>query len=207
MKPVRILSVDDHYIVVEGIRSLLQRVSAVEILGSASDAESCMRFLDRRIPDLILLDISLPHTSGIDLCKAIHEKYPRIRILGLSTFKEQSFVRNMLDNGASGYVLKNAGIDELMIAIQTAMKGGKYLSDEVAAALSDQQIDPAAPVITRREKEVLNLIAEGYTNNEIAGRLFVSVTTVDSHRKNLLTKFGAGNTAALVKLAVKMQII
>ena len=136
MKPVRILIVDDHYIVVEGIRSLLQRVSAVEILGSASDAESCMRFLDRRIPDLILLDISLPHTSGIDLCKAIHEKYPRIRILGLSTFKEQSFVRNMLDNGASGYVLKNAGIDELMIAIQTAMKGGKYLSDEVAAAIA-----------------------------------------------------------------------
>ena len=148
------------------------------------------------------MDVNLPDKSGIELCKEVIIKYPAILILGLSTFNQQSFIEKMMNNGASGYVLKNATQQELMEAIETVMKGRQYLSFEVAQSLRKNEKDNL-PVITRREKEVLELIADGMTNNEIAEKLFISSTTVDTHRKNLLAKFNARNTAELVKLSHK----
>jgi len=197
--------VDDHYMVIEGIRSLLQYEKEIEWAGHAMSAASCLAFLERQLPDVILMDINLPDKSGIELCKEVRERYPSVFMIGLSTFSQQSFVRKMMENGASGYVLKNATRQELVAAIQDVVKGKLYLSEEASQLL--KQAGPAAVVLTRRENEVLELIAEGLTNNEIAQRLFISITTVDTHRKNLLMKLDAKNTAALVSRAVKLELI
>jgi DNA-binding NarL/FixJ family response regulator len=203
---IKIFITDDHYMVIEGIRSLLQHEPQIEWMGHASNAASCLAYLQSHRPDVILMDINMPDKSGIDLCKEVKEKYPGIFVVGLSTFNQQSFIHKMMENGASGYVLKNATQAELMEAIVTAAKGKTYLSDEAAAAL--RKIETShTPVITRREKEVLALIAEGLTNAEIATKLFISTATVDTHRKNLLIKFQTKNTASLVKTAMQLQLI
>lgn len=197
---------DDHYMVIEGIRSLLQNEPSVEWAGHASTAASCLGFLQQQLPDIILMDISLPDMSGIDLCKLVKEKYPSVFVIGLSTFNQQSFIQKMMTNGASGYVLKNASQHELMEAIEAVANGKTFFSDEAAAIL--RKVDNStSPVITRREKEVLELLADGLTNNELAAKLFVSTTTVDTHRKNLLAKLKAKNTAELIKLAFVHKLI
>ena len=166
---------------------------------------ACLAFLKQQLPDVILMDISMPDKSGIDLCKEVKEKYPSVFIVGLSTFNQQSFIQKMMDNGASGYVLKNATQEELMEAIEAVVKGKIYLSEEASNTLrKDDTIDI---ILTRREKEVLELIAGGLTNAEIAQKLFISVTTVDTHRKNLLAKFDVKNTALLIRTAVQRQMI
>jgi DNA-binding NarL/FixJ family response regulator len=201
----KVFIVDDHYMVIEGIRSLLQNEKDIEWMGHATNAASCLSFLQNQLPDIILMDISMPDKSGIDLCKEVKAKYPSVFIIGLSTFNQQSFISKMMDNGASGYVLKNATQEELMEAIELVAKGKTYLSDEVSKVLRKQ--DDANIVLTRREKEVLELIADGLTNNEIGAKLFISPSTVDTHRKNLLAKFEAKNTASLIHIASQLQFI
>ncbi|MFZ1528080.1 MAG: response regulator transcription factor [Ferruginibacter sp.] len=203
---IKVFITDDHYMVIEGIRSLLQNEQGIEWMGHASNAGSCLAFLAEQRPDVILMDISMPGMSGIDLCREVKQKYPSVNVIGLSTFNQHSFISKMMENGASGYVLKNATQAELMEAIGEVAKGKIFLSDEAAASLrKDNNVQ--APVITRREKEVLELIAEGLTNAEIATKLFISIATVDTHRKNLLVKFQTKNTASLVKTAVQLQLI
>lgn len=202
---VKVFIVDDHYMVVEGIRSLLNKKNTIEWSGHAMNAASCMAFLNQQQPDVILMDINLPDLSGIELCAKVKEKYPGIFILGLSTFNQISYIQKMIDNGASGYVLKNATSEELIEAIMTVVSGKQYLSHAVAQNLRKQQIKDV--IITRREKEVLELIAEGLTNVEIANQLFISDTTVETHRRNLLAKFNVRNVASLVKTAMKMHIL
>lgn len=206
MMRIKVFVTDDHYMVVEGLRSLLQNEKNIEWLGHASNADSCLAFLHEQLPDVILMDINMPGKSGIELCKAVKEKYPSVLVIGLSTFNQQSFIQKMMDNGASGYVLKNATQEELMEAIQAVAIGKTYLSEEAATSLR-KYAESEIPVITRREKEVLGLIADGMTNNEIAQKLFISTTTVDSHRKNLLTKFEAKNTALLIRTAAQLHFI
>jgi DNA-binding NarL/FixJ family response regulator len=203
---IKIFIVDDHYMVIEGIRSLLQYEKSIDWLGHAMNADSCIAFLRQQQPDIILMDINLPDKSGIDLCREVKEKFPSVFIIGLSTFNQQSFIQKMLDNGASGYVLKNASQTELMEAIQTVAKGKIFLSDEAALSIRKSNVT-GIPVLTRREKEVLELIAEGMTNNEIAQKLFISTTTVDTHRKNLLAKIEAKNTASLIRIATQLKLI
>ena len=206
MMRIKVFVTDDHYMVVEGLRSLLQNEKNIEWLGHASNADSCLAFLHKQLPDVILMDINMPGKSGIELCKAVKEKYPSVLVIGLSTFNQQSFIQKMMDNGASGYVFKNATQEELMEAIQAVAIGKTYLSEEAATSLR-KYAESEIPVITRREKEVLGLIADGMTNNEIAQKLFISTTTVDSHRKNLLTKFEAKNTALLIRTAAQLHFI
>ncbi len=202
---IKVFIVDDHYMVIEGIRSLLQNEKSVEWAGHATNAASCFAFLQQHQPDVILMDINLPDKSGIDLCKEVKEKYPSIFIIGLSTFNQQSFIQKMMDNGASGYVLKNATQEELMEAIEAVTKGKIYLSNEASQTL--RRNESTNIVLTRREKEVLELIAEGMTNNVIAQKLFISPSTVDTHRKNLLAKLKAKNTASLIRMASQLQLI
>ena len=205
--PIKLFVVDDHYMVIEGIRALLQNETAIIWLGHATNAASCMAFLQQQLPDVILMDINLPDKSGIDLCKEVKSMYPSVKILGLSTFNQQSFIKKMMNNGASGYVLKNASGQELMEGITTIVQGKEYLSFDAAIALRHIDKKSNVPVITRREKEVLELIANGFTNNEIAKQLFLSCTTVDTHRKNLLAKFEVKNIASLIKQAMQLHMI
>ncbi len=204
---IKLFIVDDHYMVIEGIHSLLQNEKDIEWMGHATNALSCLAFLQQQKPDVILMDINLPDKSGIDLCREVKEKYPSVYILGLSTFNQQSFIEKMIGSGASGYVIKNATEQELMEAIHTVVKGKQFLSFDAAMALRKTDIENKTPIITRREKEVLELIADGMTNNEIAQILFISSTTVDTHRKNLLAKFESKNIASLIKSAMQLKII
>lgn len=197
---------DDHYMVIEGIRSLLSAEPHIEWMGHAMNAESCLAFLQQHQPDVILMDISLPDKSGIELCKEVKTKYPHVKIIALSSFNQLSFIQKMIDHGASGYVLKNATKDEIKEAIEFVMAGQTYLSREVALNIESGK-NAVIPVITKREAQVLTLISEGMTNAEIAEKLFVSVTTIDTHRKNLLLKFEAKNTATLIKMAVGFHLI
>jgi DNA-binding NarL/FixJ family response regulator len=197
--------VDDHYMVIEGIRSLLQNEKDLEWMGHATNAASCLGFLKKQLPDVLFMDVNLPDLSGILLCKQVKELYPSVFILGLSTFNQQPVIRNMMENGASGYVLKNATKEELRNAIQAVMAGHTYLSMEATQSLRKEE--EGMPVVSRREKEVLSLIADGFTNAEIASKLFISIPTVNTHRKSLLSKFGVSNTAGLIKLAVKYNLV
>jgi DNA-binding NarL/FixJ family response regulator len=202
---ISVFIVDDHYMVIEGIRSLLQNESTIEWMGHATNAASCLSFLKLQQPDIIFLDINLPDKSGTDLCKEIKELYPSVFVLGLSTFNQQAVIRNMMNNGASGYLLKNASKEEIMEALVTVLKGKEYLSFE--AALAIKETDKKMPIITRREKEILLLIAEGLTNAEMAEKLFISIPTVNTHRKSLLEKFDVKNTALLIGKAIKYGFV
>ncbi len=200
----RLFIVDDHYMVIEGIRTLLQGEQQIEWLGHATTAEGCLNFLKQQQPDVIFMDIGLPDKSGIDLCQEVSTLYPSIGIIGLSTFHQESYIRKMLENGALSYLLKNATCHELMQAIATVAKGKRYLSQEMVLALRK----PAdVPAVTRREREVLELIAKGMTSNEIAQQLYVSITTIHTHRKSLLSKFNQNNTAALIRTAIDHNLI
>ncbi len=192
--------------VIEGIRSLLQNEPTIDWMGHATNAASCLAFLERQLPDVLLLDINLPDTSGIELCKIIKQRFPSVFVLGLSTFNQQSFIAKMMEHGASGYLLKNATQAELLEAIQIVIKGKTYLSEEAADVLRKAP-DEDVPVITQREREVLMLIADGLTNAAIADHLFISILTVETHRKNLLAKFEVKNTASLIKTAAKLNLL
>lgn len=202
---IKVFVVDDHYMVIEGIRSLLQNENDIEWMGHATNAVSCLAFLKQQLPDIILMDVNLPDISGIELCKQVRQLYPSVFVLGLSTFNQQPIIRNMLENGASGYVLKNATKEELLEAAKAVMAGKSYLSFDVALSL--RKTDDELPIITRREKEILLLIADGLTNAEMAAKLFISIPTVNTHRKSLLNKFNVNNTATLIKLAAKHHLI
>lgn len=202
---IKVFVVDDHYMVIEGIQSLLKNEDDIEWMGHATNGTSCLAFLKQQLPDIILLDVNLPDISGIELCKQIKQNFNSVYILGLSTFNQQPIIRNMLENGAAGYVLKNATREELMEAMKTVLSGKTYLSFDVALSL--RKTDDELPIITRREKEILLLVGDGLTNAEIAEKLFISIPTVNTHRKSLLNKFNVNNTASLIKLAAKYNLI
>ena len=208
MKKIKVFITDDHYMVIEGIRSLLQQDEQIEFIGHASNAASCLAFLHQQLPDVILMDISMPDMNGMELCLEVKTKYPTVQVLGLSTFDQTAFVNKMLENGASGYVMKNASKSELSKAIHLASSGQKYLSYGASESLiRGKKEESELPFITRREKDVLKLITEGCTNSEIAEKLFISSGTVDTHRKSLLAKFNMKNTAALVRFVTQRQLI
>ncbi|MDF2380888.1 response regulator transcription factor [Nostoc ellipsosporum NOK] len=199
---IRVFVVDDHYMVVEGLRTMLGDAEGIEWLGQAMNVESCRAFLSRQQPDIILMDIQLPDGNGIDLCREVKGKYPGVFVIALTTFNQYGFIQKMMETGASGYLLKNASKDELLEAFRVVMKGKQYLSREAGRLLQKQE-DDGGPVLTRREIQVLQLIAEGMTNQEIADKIFVSLNTAITHRKNLLAKFQAKNTATLIRMAAQ----
>ena len=204
---ITVFIIDDHQMIIEGIHSLLLNEKDIEWMGSARLPDELLNLLKTRQPDVILMDINLPQKSGLDLCREVKEKYPGVQIIGLSTSFQASVIRKMKENGASGYLLKDASRKEIITALHEVNQGREYVSFSVAEVLKQKAPTDGLPVLTKREKEVLELIAEGWTNQEIADKLFLNCTTVDSHRKNMLTKFNAKNTAALVKIAVSNHLI
>ncbi len=206
---IRVFIVDDHPVVIEGIHSLLQNEKNIEWAGQAMNAQSCLGFFVNNTADVILMDISMPGMDGVELCAVMKEKYPGIMILGLSTFNQGLYIKKMMGNGASGYILKNSSKEELIKAIHAVHEGSIFFSGEVGQVLQEYQksLKHELPVLSVREKEILGLIAEGYTNPQIAEKIFLSSFTVDSHRKNLLAKLKVKNTASLIRLAVEQKLI
>ena len=204
---ISVFIIDDHQMILEGIHSLLLGERDIEWMGSAKLPGELMGFLKTRQPDVLLMDINLPQKSGLDLCKEVKEKYPAVNIIGLSTSDQVSVIRKMRDNGASGFLLKDASKQEIIMALREVSKGKEYVSFSVAEALKRRMPNDQLPMLTKREKQVLEFIGEGLTNHEIAAKLFLNSTTIDSHRKNMLTKFNVKNTAALIKIATSNHLI
>jgi DNA-binding NarL/FixJ family response regulator len=193
-----ILIVDDHPIVAEGLQKLILANGLASNCAAVYSSQECQKNLKIFNPDLVLLDYHLPDGNGIDLCKIIKKTNEKIKVLVVSSFREQSIVKLMLDNGASGYVLKNASEEEIIEAIKTVLAGKTYMCDESQEIIERRD---SQTVVTGREIEVLKLIAEGLTNAEIAEKLFLSPLTIDRHRKNIIIKLNAKNTASLINIA------
>lgn len=204
---IKVFIIDDHQVIIEGIRVLLENEKDIEWLGSTKTPDKLMVFLQNEQPDVLLMDISLPQKNGLDVCKEVKQKYPSIHIIGLSNSDQASTIRKMLENGASGYLLKDASKSEILEALHTVVKGNIFMNFSVSQVLKKHQPSESLPILTRREKEVLELIATGLTNQEIADKLFLDVTTINSHRKNMLTKYQVKNTAALVSFVLSNHLI
>lgn len=206
-KIVNLLVVDDHVMVAEGMRAILSTIPGVSLQATAASAAGALTLLKQHQADIAFVDINMPDVSGIELCSLIKREFPQVHVLALSTFKQRSYVSQMIANGASGYLLKSAGKEEIEEAIHTVMQGKMFFSIDISNNIPDTPADDIQPTLTRREKEILQMIAEGMTNNQIAEKLFVSPYTVDTHRKNLLSKFEVANTALLIKKAASFRLI
>lgn len=205
---IRVYIVEDHTVVVEGIRALLQNEEDIIIAGSSGTAAACLEFFAFNKADVLLMDINLPDMSGVDLCRLIKTRHKEVTVLALSTFNQGIYMNKIMENGASGYLLKNVGRQELIDGIHTVSNGGIYFSFEAGKIYrTTMEKSSRQPVLTKREKEIIKLIAEGLTNTQIAQQLFLSVDTVDSHRKNLYTKLNVKNTALLIRYAIDNGII
>ncbi|TRX21616.1 response regulator transcription factor [Flavobacterium franklandianum] len=201
----KIFIVDDHPMVIEGFKALLSQNENITIVGSAENAFQAIDFLKKNEVDIAFLDINLPDISGVDLCKKIKTEFPRIKCLALSTFNDRNFVCKMIEHGASGYLLKNSSKDEIMHAIDAVIKGNMFFNVDYQKQNTSKY--DQKPFLTRRELEILKEIAEGLTNQQIADKLFISITTVSTHRQNLMLKLETGNTALLIKTALKYELI
>lgn len=207
---IRVIVADDHKVFRDGIESILEDVDNIEVIGQAEDGREVLEKLKSVEPDVILMDISMGGANGIETTELVKKAYPQIHVLALSMHDETDYIIKMLDAGASGYLLKDAGSDEMIKAIKTVAKGEKYYGQQVSAALIEHMTAAGKKKekrsnipLTNRETEVLQLITNEFTNPEIAEKLFISIRTVDTHRRNLLEKLGVKNTAGLVKYALK----
>ena len=205
MEKIKLLIVDDHRVLVEGLNKLFDNSDTVDVIGVAYSGKECRNALRKELPDVILLDINLPDVSGIDLCKEIKTENPEIRIVALSSFNEYTIVRRMIENGASGYVVKNAMPEEIMMSVETVAKNEIFLCEEIDLLMRKRSNNPIW--LTPREKELLKYIVEGLTNHEIAEKMYLGVETINSYRKNLLIKLGAKNTAVLVRMALEEKLV
>jgi two-component system, NarL family, nitrate/nitrite response regulator NarL len=207
MDKVKVLVVDDHPMVLEGMKSMLQQIEYVDLTGIASNAYEALEKIKTTFPDIVITDINMPEISGIELTLKIRKEYPSVKVIAMSTFKERSYISQMVQNGASGYLVKSASKEEIEEAILSVYEGKLYMSVDINLSANEKEKLISVPTLSSREKEVLVLIADGFTNPQIAAKLFLSMHTVDSHRKNLLTKFEVNNTASLIKLASKYNLV
>lgn len=211
---IKILIADDHSMFAEGLESLLVGEEDFEMAGKAATAAETLTMVENIQPDVLLLDISMPDDSGLEVCRKIRNQWPDIRILALTMYNEESYITAMLNHGAQGYLLKNTGKSELCTAIRMVASGKTYFCQEATdtvmrSLLRDRSAGAAKekPKVSRRELDVLRLILDECTTQEIAGRLFLSEKTVESHRAALLAKLGARNTAGLVKAALQWNLL
>ncbi len=207
---IRLIIADDHPLMRDGIKTILTGNKEVEVVGCAGDGTELLEILDTTDADVILMDINMPGMNGIDATQQVRKKHPGIKVLVFSQYDEKRFVKQLMKNGANGYLLKNSAASELVNAIKVVHDGGLYLSDELPNIFVDKpkkRTNQLFPKLTKRETEVLKQICQEKSTAEIAETLFLSPNTVETHRANLLLKIGAKNTAGLVKWAVENEII
>ncbi|PPL03524.1 response regulator transcription factor [Parapedobacter indicus] len=205
-KPIKVIIVDDHPVVLQGFEYMLQDVKDILFTGKFADAATALGYLQHNAVDVVLLDINLPDRNGIDVCAAIRQLHADMRIIAISNINEYSIVQRMLTAGANGYFLKNASADEVVGGIRKTMEGEMAFSKGIQDILNGHKTGDL-PIVTRREKEVLALLAAGLSSIEIGERIFISPLTVESHRRNLLQKFKVTNVAALIHKATEMKYI
>jgi DNA-binding NarL/FixJ family response regulator len=207
---IKIIVVDEHKILREGLSTLIAKQPEMEIIGEATDGREAIQLLEKLVPDLILMDVTMPNLNGIEATRKIKLKNPDIEIIALSLHSDRRYVLGMIDAGASGYLLKECAFDELVLAINTVMSKKKYLSPGISDILIEEYVKKNTqdrPTIysklTPREREILQLIAEGKNTKEIARYLFISVKTVETHRRHIKKKLKVESIAELTKIAIK----
>ena len=208
---VRILLVDDHKMMRDGLRAILNRREDFEVVGEADDGRSALSLVSATSPDVVVMDVGMPHMNGIEATRRIQKEAPNARVVALSTHSDRRYVQNMIAAGAAGYVLKEAASEDLLRAVDAVARGESYLSSQITGVVFDslrasrtsRDATSAYSLLGAREREVLQLLAEGMTSKEIAARLSLSTKTVETHRRNISQKLGLHSIAALTKFAVR----
>jgi DNA-binding NarL/FixJ family response regulator len=208
MNAYTIILADDHAMLREGIRKIIERIEEARIIGEANDGLELLELLKKSSPNLVILDISMPNLRGLEAIREIKKTYPQVKVLVLTMHKKKEFLRQALRDGADGFLLKEDAGSELIRAVQTVRNGGKYLSPLLASVLTSLAVEEEkTEVLTMREREVLTLLAEGKRTKEIAAALYISPHTVRRHRSNIMEKLNIQNLADLVKYAISQSYI
>ncbi len=214
MEKIKIVLVDDHQMFRDGVKSVLSDEDNIEVIGEIGNGNDLYEVLKSIKPDVIITDISMPEISGIDIAKYVSENYPEIKILILSMHSSEEFITKALSAGANGYLPKDTSMNELLKAINTIYTGDNYFNKEISDTILKSIINKSKSAkenaknetLTKREKEIVNLVVDGLANKEIADKLFISVRTVDSHKNNIMQKLNLKSSVELVKYAIKNNL-
>jgi DNA-binding NarL/FixJ family response regulator len=211
LNTVKIYLADDHQILIDGLISFFNEVKGIEVVGFANDGSTLLRELQKRAPDIILLDLNMPKLDGMKTLERVRKEFPNIRVVILSNYQQSQFIKEAREMGASGYVLKNGSKTELLEAIETVSNGGLYFKDHALEAQPEN--DPFSDdfvkkhQLTRREVEIIKLICEEFSTRQISEKLFLSEYTVNTHRKNILRKLDVKNIAGMINFARQHRLI
>jgi len=207
----RILLVDDHQLIIDGLRGFIEELDSVVVIGEANNGQDAITYTGVLSPDLILMDIDMPILSGIQATQEIKKNHPNVKIIIISMHNEKGLIKKLISFGADGYLLKNSPKKEVIEAVQMVLNGGKYFSTDVLLSLEKKKVvfdnSNEMTQLTDREIEIIRLVADGLTNKEIGEQLFISHRTVDTHRTNLMKKLNVTNVAGLIRFAFKNKII
>lgn len=210
---INVILADDHQIVLDGLISILKDESDINVVGTANNGQDVIELIKNSKVDIAILDIEMPIMDGVQLSKYINEHHPQIKVLILSMYKTQDFVKQIVSAGAKGYVLKNKGSEELVKAIRYIHDGQSYIGQEITDVLMDalkeksEKKEQPKIQLTKREKDVLKLIVDGLTSIKIGKELFIAPSTVDTHRRNLIEKTGVANSKELIKFAIEKNLL
>ena len=202
---IKVHITDDHKMLAEGLKHSIEESNIARVTGTSNNLAECRAALKNQLPDVLLLDVNLPDGNGVDFCAEIKKTYPELKVLILTTYNVYSVASRAMENGASGYILKNSLSEEVIEGIETVMSGKTFLCDEINVKMqkrNEQQV-----WLTAREQQVLRLLVDGYTNQEIADEICLSIETIKTYRKNLILKFGAKNSMVLVKMVMEQQLV
>ena len=207
---IKIVMADDHKVVLDGLKSLIEKESDMEVVGEANDGRTTLNVVRKVIPDVVIMDISMPGLNGVEATQQITTETPEIKVIALSMHEEKRFVKGMLKAGASGYLLKECPFEEVVSAIRTVCAGRTYICSGITGVVIKDYVHQMsktesilASLLTKREREVIQLLAEGKTTKEIASELYISVKTVATHRDRIMKKLGIHSIAGLTKFAVR----
>ncbi|MEM9547383.1 MAG: response regulator transcription factor [Bacteroidota bacterium] len=209
---ISVIIADDHQIVVDGLVSILEMEADIDVVGTARNGNQVIQLLTEQKVDVAILDIEMPGLTGVQLSEIIRDKYPSTQVLILSMYNTKNFVQQIINSGAKGYILKNKGKEELVKAIRYVHMGQGYVGQEITDVMMEALKEKSKPkkepkfVLTKREKEVLALIAQGFSSIEIGKKLFIAPTTVDTHRRNLIDKLDVSNSKELIVFAIKNNL-
>ena len=212
---IRVLLADDHRLFRSGLRSLLQQRSDMEVVGEAEDGREAAEMAASLVPDVVIMDITMPGLNGMEATRQIASRHPQVKVIALSVHSDRRFVENMLKAGASGYLLKDSSLEEVVRAIKAVLDNQTYLSPAIAGIVVEDLLRrppaeeggrPSLASLSSREREVLQLLAEGLSTKQIAARLFLSSKTVETHRRHIMEKTATGNLAELTKFAIREGI-
>lgn len=212
MNKIRLAIIDDHAVVIDGLKTMLNAFENLDVVFTTQSGKELLAQFQTETPDVLLMDIQMPEINGIDLCKQIVRQHPTVKIIAFSSFDDSNYVKQIFRSGAKGYLLKNADKQTIVKAVETVMQDEEYMDETIKKILLQESLTGQRRSIyevplTKREKEILKLIAEGLSSQEVADKLFISLRTVETHRLNINQKLDVKNTAGLVKEAIKRGLI